>query len=176
MQKCLNFENSCKPADFRQILQSTCTPQVNCKIIWNWLDLCCFFLPRQTIKVEAFFWWWSAFKQLNTMGQHVKPSFPLLHSKLSSVLSPELYESILPKHGCPFKQLLTYKSKSTKYSDIVFQLTWEQVFHTPTVQIWARNSTILRPNYVLTVLTVWHSSFTILSHNILSGWKVNVHA
>ena len=55
-------------------------------------------------------------------------------------------------------QTTTYKSKDTKYFDILLLLTCEEVLHAPTVQIWALNSTILTPNYLLIVC---HSSITI---------------
>ena len=54
-------------------------------------------------------------------------------------------------------QTTTYISKSTKYFGINLLLTWEQLLHAPTVQIWAQNSIILTPN---NLLTVCHSSIT----------------
>ena len=46
-------------------------------------------------------------------------------------------------------QTTTYISKSTKYFDILLLLTCEKVLHAPTVRIWAQNSTILTPNYLI---------------------------
>ena len=54
-------------------------------------------------------------------------------------------------------QTTTYISKSTKYFGIKLLLTWEQLLHAPTVQIWTWNSTILIPN---NLLIVCHSSIT----------------
>ena len=64
----------------------------------------------------------------------------------------------------------TYKSKSTKYFDILLLLTCEEVLHAPTVQVWAQNTTILPPN---NLLAVFHSSITNWSQNTLSKLKVN---
>ena len=71
--------------------------------------------------------------QLNCMSPAcMYSSLPLLPS---SFLLFWVYEAILPKHGCHIKQL-PYKSKSTKYFDILLLvLTWEEVLHAPTVQI-----------------------------------------
>ena len=46
-------------------------------------------------------------------------------------------------------QTTTYKSKNTKYFDVLLLLTCEEVLHAPTAQIWAQNSTISTPNNIL---------------------------
>ena len=99
----------------------------------------------------------------NTIGLRVKPSFaPLPFPSLW------VYETILPKHMCHFKQLLII-SKSTKYFDILFLITCEPVLPTPSVQIWAQNSTILPPN---NLLVVRHSSIMSWSQNTLTEFKL----
>ena len=50
------------------------------------------------------------------------PLLPFIYISLTLGLS-----AILPKHGCHFKQLLIYISKSTKYFDILLLLACEEV-------------------------------------------------
>ena len=102
-------------------------------------------------------------------------SLPLLHS-FSLLLW--VYEAILPKHGCHFKQLPVLVLIKSKVLNILIYCTCnvttcEEVHHAPTVQIWAQNSTILPPN---TLLIVWHSSNTNWSQNTLSLLQVSASA
>ena len=62
-------------------------------------------------------------------------------------------------------QTTTYKSKSTKYFDILLLLTCEEVLHAPTVQIWAQNSTILTPNNLL-----------IVCYSTITNWSQTEHS
>ena len=68
----------------------------------------------------------------------------------------------------------TYKSKHTKYFGINLLLTWEQLLHAPTVQIWAQNSTILTPNN-LAIFCQAHMTNWSLATQSLSRINWNAH-
>ena len=85
-----------------------------------------------------------------TLGLHVWPCFP-----------PLFFSSSLGVWGHYFAKTCrpSCKSSNTKYFAVELLFTWEQVFHAPTVQIWAHNSTILPPNNLVIVsqssITIW---------------------
>ena len=87
-------------------------------------------------------------------------SHPIYHSAGSISHSVKTWVSL---------QTTTYKSKSTKYFDILLLLTCEEVLHAPTVQVWAQNSTIWPIN---NLLIVCHSCITNWSQNTLSEFKL----
>ena len=73
------------------------------------------------------------------MGLHVQPSIaPILHITAPGPMShfAETWVSL---------QTTTYKSKGTKYFNILLLLTCEEVLHATTLQLWAQNSTVLPP-------------------------------
>ena len=102
------------------------------------------------------------------MGLHVEP-----------FIAPILYISITPPGPMSHfaktwvsLQTTTYKSKSTKYFDILLLITCDKILHAPSVQIWAQNSIILPQN---NLLIVCHSSITNLSpQNAISELKLNI--
>ena len=100
-------------------------------------------------------WILSGFLNQSFYGDHIAYQPHKACSKLSlplppsSSLLPLVYEAILPKHGCYIKQLHTFQCKCTQYFYILLPLTWEDVLHAPTVQIWTQNSTIVPPKRLL---------------------------